>query len=47
MAVILALMSDIEAGWKRDRLFRSVMRRVLDGGDGCERGGILERSSDN
>jgi len=47
MAVILALMADIDAGWKRDKSFRSVMRSVLDGGDGCERGGRFERSSDN
>jgi hypothetical protein len=47
MAVIRALMADIDAGWKSDKLFRSVMRSVLDGGDGCERGGRPERSIDN
>ena len=33
-------------GWKRERSWRSVIRSVLDGGVGLERGGRLERSSE-
>lgn len=33
-----------EAGWKRTISWRSVIRRVFDGGLGWERGGRLERS---
>lgn len=36
-----------DAGWKRMRSFKSVMRRVFDGGDGCDSGGRLERSIDS
>lgn len=40
-------MADIDSGWKSDKLFRSVIRSVLDGGDGCESGGRPDRSNDN
>lgn len=33
-----------EEGWKRMRSFNSVIRRVFDGGDGCESGGTREMS---
>lgn len=32
------------AGWKRCRSFSSVIRRVLEGGDGWESGGRLDKS---
>ena len=41
-----ARMASREGGWKRRRSWRLVMRRVLDGGAGEERGGRLERSSE-
>lgn len=39
-------MSSRDDGWNRARLWRSVIRRVLDGGDGWESGGILDISID-
>lgn len=33
-----------EEGWKRMRSFNSVIRRVFEGGDGCESGGTREMS---
>lgn len=45
--VIWLRIASRDAGWKRMRSFRSVMRRVFEGGDGCESGGRLERSMDS
>ena len=45
--VIWLRIASRDAGWKRMRSLRSVMRRVLEGGDGCESGGRLERSMDS
>lgn len=36
-----------EAGWKILASSSRVIRRVLEGGAGCERGGRLDRSRDN
>lgn len=37
-------MDSSELGWKRTRSFRSVIKRVLEGGVGWESAGRLERS---
>lgn len=42
--VIWLRIASREEGWKRMRSFRSVMRRVFEGGVGLESGGRLERS---
>lgn len=39
VAVMWALIESRELGWKSERSFRSVIRRVFDGGDGCCSGG--------
>lgn len=44
---ILVRMASREGGWKRRRSCRLVMRRVLDGGVGWERGGRFERSRES
>jgi hypothetical protein len=40
-------MASSDEGWKRMRSWSSVIRRVLEGGVGCESGGILERSMES
>lgn len=42
--VIWLRIASRDDGWKRYRSFKSVMRRVFDGGDGEESGGRLDRS---
>lgn len=42
--VIWLRIASRDEGWKRYRSFKSVMRRVFEGGDGEESGGRLERS---
>ena len=44
MARIWARIESKEVGWKSTRSFRSVIKRVLEGGEGCDSGGRLERS---
>lgn len=44
MSVMCCLMVANEAGWKILESSRRVTRRVLEGGTGCESGGMEERS---
>jgi hypothetical protein len=45
--VIWLRMASSEEGWKRMRSWSSVIRRVLEGGVGCDSGGMLERSMES
>lgn len=45
--VIWLRMASSEDGWKRTMSSSSVMMRVLEGCDGCESGGMLERSMES
>lgn len=47
MAFIPERISARDAGWKSLRSLRLVIRRVFVGGEGWERGGKLERSSES
>lgn len=46
MSFILERMVARDEGWKMCKSLRSVIKRVFDGGDGCDSGGRLDRSSD-
>lgn len=46
VAVIRERMSARDAGWKSLISLSLVIRRVFDGGEGCERGGRSVRSSE-
>lgn len=47
MSLMCCLMVARDAGWKIFASSSRVMRRVLDGGEGCDNGGIEDRSSDS
>lgn len=45
--VIWLRIASRDDGWKRIRSFRSVIKRVFEGGVGCDSGGMLERSMES
>lgn len=47
MAWMCDLRASTEGGWKSERSWSSVMMRVFEGGDGCERDGREVRSIDS
>lgn len=47
ITVIWARIASREDGWKRTRSFRSVIKRVFDGGEGCDSAGTLVKSMES